>query len=82
MTVSPERDLLNYRKYVAKFEDGSQDVFACPDETLEQGPRSGWGLILRHVAHEWQKDGYLKSGRIVSIRPVDNVVPFPRDATA
>ena len=46
------------------YEDGSVDHFAIPECSLEQGPMN----IARSVAREWQDDGYLKQGKIVSVR--------------
>jgi hypothetical protein len=42
------------------------DVLAAPQATLDQGP--GAAGIARIVAGEWQRDGYLKPGTIVSVR--------------
>ena len=64
MTFSPERDLVKYPRFVAQFADGSSDVFAVPQATLDQGSAAG---IVRIVAGEWQRDGHLKPGKIVSI---------------
>ena len=65
MTFSPERDLVKYPRFVAQFADGSSDVFAVPQATLDQGSAAG---IVRIVAGEWQRDGYLKPGKIVGVR--------------
>ena len=37
MTFSPERDLVKYPRFIAQYDDGSDDVFAVPHVTLEQG---------------------------------------------
>ena len=66
MTFTPEKDLAHHIRFIAEYEDGSNDVFAVPECTLRQGP-SAVG-IARLVAGEWQRDGYLKEGRIVGVR--------------
>ncbi len=66
MTVNPEGDLKNHIRFIAEYEDGSSDVFAVPECTLDQGP--GKMSIARIVAHEWQADGYLKPGQIERVR--------------
>jgi hypothetical protein len=48
------------------YADGSEDAFAVPQATLDQGP--GAAGIARIVAGEWQRDGYLKPGKIVGVR--------------
>ena len=45
---------------------GSEDAFAVPQATLDQGP--GAAGVARIVAGEWQRDGYLKPGKIVGVR--------------
>jgi hypothetical protein len=45
------------------YADGSEDAFAVPQATLDQGP--GAAGVARIVAAEWQRDGYLKPGKIV-----------------
>ena len=59
MTFTPEKDLANHIRFIAEYEDGSSDVFAVPECSLNQD---------RIVAHEWQADGYLKPGKIISVR--------------
>ena len=66
MTFTPKKDLANHIRFIAEYEDGSSDGFAVPECTLDQGP--GKMSIARIVAHEWQTDGYLKPGKIVSVR--------------
>jgi hypothetical protein len=66
MTLRPGSDLVRFPRYVCEYEDGGTDVFACPDATLEQGPKLA---MLRLVANEWQADGFLRPGTIVAIRP-------------
>ena len=38
MTFTPEKDLANHIRFIAEYEDGSNDVFAVPECTLRQGP--------------------------------------------
>jgi hypothetical protein len=38
--------------------------FAVPEATLQQGALE----VVRIIAGEWQRDGFLKPGRIVSVR--------------
>ena len=64
MTFSPERDLVKYPRFVAQFADGSSDVFAVPEATLQQGALE----IVHIIAGEWQRDGFIKEGRIVGVR--------------
>ena len=64
MTFTPEADLKNHIRFIAEYEDGSSDVFAVPECSLNQGPMP----IARIVAHEWQADGYLPQGRIIAVR--------------
>ena len=64
IAVCPEGDLTNHIRFIAEYEDGSSDVFAVPECTLDQGPMP----IARIVAREWQTDGYLKPGKIVGVR--------------
>ena len=64
MTFTPEKDLAEHVRLIAVFEDGTTDVFAIPECSLEQGPMP----IARIVAHEWQTDGYIKPGKIVGVR--------------
>ena len=66
MTLRPGSDLVRFPRYVCEYEDGGTDVFACPDATLEQGPKLA---LLRLVANEWQTHGFLRPGTIVAIRP-------------
>ena len=66
MTFDPEGDLRNHIRFIAEYEDGSSDVFAVPECTLDQGP--GKMSIAHIVAREWQTDGYLKPGKIVGVR--------------
>jgi hypothetical protein len=40
------------------------DVLAAPQATLDQGP--GAAGVARIVAGEWQRDGYLKPGKIAA----------------
>ena len=53
-------------RLVAMYADGSEDAFAIPHATLDQGP--GAAGVARIVAGEWQRDGYLKPGKIVGVR--------------
>ena len=64
MTFTPEKDLANHVRFIAEYEDGSSDVFAVPECSLNQGPMP----IARIVAHEWQTEGYLKPGKIKRVR--------------
>ena len=75
MTLTPEKDLAQHVRLIAMYEDGSQDVFAVPQATLDQGP--GVAGIARIIAGEWQRDGYLKPGKIVAVwwRPAGEFVP-------
>ena len=42
-----------------------KDCFAVPEATLQKG---GVPAVLPMIAWEWQKDGDLKPGSIVSVR--------------
>ncbi len=66
MTFTPAEDLAKHIRFQADYADGSTDVFAVPEATLLQG---GVPAVLPIIAHEWQKDGYLKPGDIVAVRP-------------
>jgi hypothetical protein len=66
VTFTPEKDLEQHVRIVAIYADGSEDAFAVPQATLDQGP-SAEG-IAKIVAWEWQRDGYIKPGRIVGVR--------------
>jgi hypothetical protein len=63
MTVCPELDLANHFRFIVMYDDGSEDVFAVPEATLDQGPDA-----LQIIAAEWQADGFIKEGRIVALR--------------
>jgi hypothetical protein len=65
MTFTPAEDLAEHVRYIAVFDDGSKDVFAVAQATLDQGP--GADGIARIVAGQWQRDGYIKSGKIVRV---------------
>ena len=65
MTLSPTEDLARHVQFIAVYEDGSRDVFAVPECTLDQGPRID--ALIRIVAREWQRDGLLKPGKIVGV---------------
>jgi hypothetical protein len=67
MTLTPKQDLANHVGFIAEYDDGSKDVFAVPQSTLDQGPPEGWNGIARIVAGEWQRDGHLKPGNIVRV---------------
>ena len=54
-------------RVIAIYEDGSTDVFAVAQSTLDQGPAPQ--TIARMVAWEWQRDGYLSRGEIIGVRP-------------
>ena len=64
MTLNPRRDIANHIRFVAEYEDGLLGLCAAPECSLNQGPMP----IARIVAHEWQADGYLPQGKIVSAR--------------
>ena len=64
MTVCPELDLANHFRFIVMYDDGSEDVFAVPESTLDQGDLG----VLRIIAGEWQRDGFIKEGRIVALR--------------
>ena len=64
MTLNPRRDIANHIRFVAEYEDGLLGLFAVPECSLNQGPMP----IASIVAHEWQADGYLPAGKIVSVR--------------
>ncbi len=66
MIISREEHLARHVRFVAVYEDGSEEVFAVPQATLDQGPGSLG--IARIVAGEWQRDGHLKPGTIVRVR--------------
>jgi hypothetical protein len=66
MTWTPDEDLARHVRFQADYADGSTDVFAVPEATLQQG---GVPAVLPIIAWESQKDGYLKPGDIVSVRP-------------
>jgi hypothetical protein len=63
MTFTPAEDLARHNRFQADYNHGS--VFAVPEATLLQG---GVPAVLPIIAWEWQKDGYLKPGTIVSVR--------------
>ncbi len=65
MTFTPEEDLARHVRFQSDYDDGSAGAFAIPTGTLQQGDAPA---VLRTVAWEWQKDGYLKPGTIVSVR--------------
>jgi hypothetical protein len=67
MTLTPAGDLAEHVRFIAEFEDGSRDVFAVAQSTLDQGPQEGWNGIARIVAYQWQCDGYIKPGNIVKV---------------
>ena len=64
MTLDPWRDIRHHVRFVAEYEDGMLGLFAVPKCSLSQGPMD----ITRIVAREWQADGYLPQGKIVSVR--------------
>jgi hypothetical protein len=66
MTFDPAGDLSRHVLFQADYDDGSTDVFGVPEATLLQG---GVPAALPIIAWEWQQDGYLKPGTIVSVRP-------------
>ena len=66
MTFTPEEDLAKHIRFQADYDDGSKDCFAVPEATLQQ---SGVPAVLPIIAWEWQQDGYLKPGTIISVRP-------------
>jgi hypothetical protein len=66
MTISPEEHLAKHVRFIAEYEDGSEEGFAVPQATLDQGP--GALGIARIVAGEWQRAGNLKPGEIVKVR--------------
>ena len=51
-------------RLIAIYDDGSEDVFAVDEETLRQG-HPAWARI---IAGEWQRDGFIKPGKIVGLR--------------
>ena len=63
MTACPELDLANHFRFIVMYDDGSEDVFAVPEATLDQGLDA-----LQIIAAEWQADGFIKEGRIVALR--------------
>jgi hypothetical protein len=66
MTFRPAEDLAKHVRFIAEFDDGSKDVFAVAQSTLDQGgPRGDY--IARIVAGHWQRDGYIKPGKIVRV---------------
>ncbi len=73
MTVTPEQDLVDSVRYIAEFDDGSRDVFAVAQSKLDQGPNPDG--IARIIAGQWQRDGYIKPGKIVRVwrDPIINV---------
>jgi hypothetical protein len=66
MTFDAAGDLARHIRFQADYDDGSSDAFAIPQGTLQQGDAP---TVLRTIAHEWQNDGFIKAGRIVSVRP-------------
>ena len=58
-------DLARHIRFQADYDDGSTDAFAIPQGTLQQDDAP---TVLRTIGHEWQRDGYLKPGTIVSVR--------------
>ena len=66
MTFNPAKDLAEHVRLIALYDDGSEDAFAVPECTLQQGPSAAG--IARLVAGEWQRDGFIKPGKIVSVR--------------
>ncbi len=65
MTFTPAEDLARHVRFQADYDDGTTDAFAIPEATLQQGDAPS---VLRTIAHEWQRDGYIKPGTIVSVR--------------
>jgi hypothetical protein len=65
MTFTPQKDLAQHVRFIAMYDDGSQDVFAIAQSTLDQGP--GAAGIARIIAGEWRRDGYLKPAKIVGV---------------
>ena len=63
MTVCPELDLANHFRFIVMYDDGSEDVFAVPEATLDQGLDA-----LQIIAAEWQADRFIKEGRVVALR--------------
>ena len=63
MTVCPELDLAKHRRFIVMYADGGEDVIGVPEVTLDQGPG-----VLRIIAGEWQRDGFIKAGMIVAVR--------------
>ena len=59
MTFTPEADVKNHVRLLALYDDGSTDMFAVPECTLQQGP--GAAGIARLVAGDWQRDGKLQA---------------------
>jgi hypothetical protein len=82
MIISPEEHLAKHVRFIAEYEDGSEEVFAVPQCTLDQGP--GALSIARVVAGEWQRDGYLKQGTIVRVRrpSVEELIEMYRKSDA
>jgi hypothetical protein len=66
IVISREEHLAKHVRFIAEYEDGSEEVFAVPQATLDQGP--GALGIARIVAGEWQREGHLKPGAIVRVR--------------
>ena len=64
MTFTPEQDLAKHIRFIAEYDDGTTDVFAIPEATLMQRTLA----IVPIIAGEWQDDGYLKPGTIVTVR--------------
>ena len=51
MTISPEEDLAKHIRLMVDYDDGSTDVFAVPEATLQQGASE----VVRMIA-EWQRE--------------------------
>ena len=64
--VHARRRLGQHLHFIAEYEDGTTEMFAVPQATLDQGP--GEKGVVRIIAGEWQRDGFLKPGRIVGVR--------------
>lgn len=62
--IHPESDLAKHVRFTVEYDDGSMDVFAVPEATLQQGALE----VVRIIAGEWQRDGFIKEGRIVGVR--------------
>ena len=58
MTFTPAKDLAEHVRLIAVYDDGSEDAFAVPECTLQQGPSAAG--IARLVAGEWQRDGFMR----------------------